>query len=577
MRKSRFLLNLIAATAIGLSVFGCDSSDSEFITTNGDLLPAPTGPLVAGTTNLREYLILAERGLEPIAPNFGANQGAPAGAGAVIAGAADAVATDSRAQLFELDLLGEADAFPGSLITPGSATPVQLTLADITNPIPTPIATVQPSFEPQNTPVGPGADAGTSGFHQIYASPQGRFAIGMSRAGGRNLNDGLDGAVDSANLQVFMINRTQNFPATFELGPPLNPLPIITFSPNQGNFVSGAWSPDGAFFYASVNGSLGVFSVEPTNGSLEESQPALPLAAGPVAGIPNNALEILVSESGQFIYTVDNANGQVQIFSRDPATDIVSQIGQVPTGTDPRGATIDRSGNFMYVAGRSSATVAGYSIGADGLLTPIDVLGGIGPVPAPLGVPIGDVDANPQDDTLYVSSYSGVMQAFSIDPATGGLTSVGDSAPLLGGSRNTTNIEVDPSGAFVLSVQEHDADDFQDFVTLANGFPAEAVENPSFANPDTASNGPGGAIFSLTPQLDASGRTLFALLQPFEAAFAGDLQVFRIEEDGVSVRAERSVDTVNPFGLTFFQRVIEAPVDFGFGFSEVIPDPPATP
>ena len=129
----------------------------------------------------------------------------------------------------------------------------------------------------------------------------------------------------------------------------------------------------------------------------------------------------------------------------------------------------------------------------------------------------------------------------------------------------------------MLSVQEHDGDQFQDFVTVANGFPPLAIEDPIFANTNSLTNVAGGAVFSATPQLDVAGEVLLALRQPFASAFTGDIQVYRIQPDGVSPRAERSVPMSNPFGLSFFQRIAEEPIDFGFGVSTVIPDPPATP
>ena len=66
MRKSRFLISLIATTAIGLSVVGCGGSSSEgAIRDTSDIsIPNSNGP----NRNLREYLLIGQRGLEiPVA------------------------------------------------------------------------------------------------------------------------------------------------------------------------------------------------------------------------------------------------------------------------------------------------------------------------------------------------------------------------------------------------------------------------------------------------------------------------------------------------------------------------------
>ena len=87
MRKSRFLLNLIAATAIGLSVFGCDSSSTEAVQGVSDLTVGAgsnNGQIATERQNLREYMIVGERGIETFQPNYGNNQGDPADAATVV-------------------------------------------------------------------------------------------------------------------------------------------------------------------------------------------------------------------------------------------------------------------------------------------------------------------------------------------------------------------------------------------------------------------------------------------------------------------------------------------------------------
>jgi len=205
--------------------------------------------------------------------------------------------------------------------------------------------------------------------------------------------------------------------------------------------------------------------------------------------------------------------------------------------------------------------LAGYRIEADGNLTQIEVFSGFGPIGVDLAAPLGDVACNPQTDNLYVGTYLGVLQAYSIDPATGRLSFVGNPGSLFFPSRNMTNIEVEPTGRFVLTAQEADLEEFQSFVTVANGFPNNAVENPIYAELDSTLNGAGQAVYSATgPQQDSNNRTVEALLGAVSDTFTGDVQIFRIQPDGsVYFRPDGSVEAENPYGLEFFQKVFPVP------------------
>mgnify|MGYP000132605761 CR=1 FL=1 len=108
--------------------------------------------------------------------------------------------------------------------------------------------------------------------------------------------------------------------------------------------------------------------------------------------------------------------------------------------------------------------LAGYRIEANGDLTPVEVFAGFGPIAFPFGFPLGDIDANPQNDTVYLGSYLGALGGYAIDMATGQLSAIGTSGFLLNGSRNMTNVEVDPTGRFVVTAQEADFEELVDWV-----------------------------------------------------------------------------------------------------------------
>src|SRR5690606_34338811 len=116
---------------------------------------------------------------------------------------------------------------------------------------------------------------------------------------------------------------------------------------------------------------------------------------------------------------------------------------------------------------------------------------------------------NPQSDQVYLGFYSGILQGYNVDVATGLLSAAGQAGSTLAGSRNTANVEVEPTGRFVMTVQEHDYEELQNYVTLANGF--QFPEDPIFANLLAPGNENAGGTYSLNPQTDANGRTVFAL------------------------------------------------------------------
>lgn len=518
MRKNKFLMNLIAATAIGLAAIGCDSSSSGAIADASDIASNNAANIAAAQNSLREYVLMGQRGINLPAPNFGAGQGNPTPAAGqtlneVITAAGDADV--SRAVLFEIVGIGNRP----------------LPNASLTGP---------------STPTG---NAGTTGAHGVYVDPTGKFAVTIGRA--RNRGGANDNAILNAELQIHSLRPEapldQNPVPVFIFAPVSDPTPTQLFSVNQGLHVSGAWSRDARFFYASIEGQLITFAVDGTVGRLQRIQ-ALPFpgaGGGANAAAPfNNAAELLASGNGAFLFAIDHANNNILTYTRNAATGQLALAQTTAVSTDPRGMTIDSTGQFLYVASRSAGAVTGFRINANGTLTVIELVAGTGAIPFNFGAGLGDVDANPQTTRLYISSYAGQLQAFNINTTTGALTAAGPPDGLLGNSRNTADLEIDPTGQFAFVANEHDFEEFQAF----------AGEFPVFANIDTASNDAtmGGQVFSATPMLDLNGRTVFVAPRPSAQAFTGDFQVARLNADG-TVRFERSQTVQNPGKIDFLQ------------------------
>lgn len=533
MRKSRFLLNLIAATAIGLSVFGCDSSSSGAV---GDVTDLTTGQnsnnvqIINERQSLRQYLVVGERGADSFAPSFAAGQSAPADAANTIASPGDGVVDDRRAALWEMLGIAEQPRPNSNIVGPGTT--------DTTAPqVPTVSATA--------------GNAGTTGYHAVTVDPTGRFAVLASR--GRNRGVAADDTtVTAGQMQIFGLGPEAAFdvvfPPVFQFQNVAAPAPILGFnSVNQGEFLSVKFSPDARHLYVAADQQIVSLSIDGNTGGLTGVDvDAFPAGAANLGTLPalgganiNNAAQLIFTRDGTVMFAIDNANNQIIPFTRDVTTGQLTQGAAVATVVDPRGATIDRSGQFLYIVGRDSQSLAGYQIGANGALTQIQVFNGFGAIAVPLGGALGDVDANPVLDQLFVSTFAGVTQGYSINTTTGLLTATGAPTTLLGTSRNVGNIEVDPTGQFVLVCAEADL---------------ESVS--SFANVVTGANGAGQPILAAGPTNDTNGRIIFALANTNQ--FAGSLSILRINGDG-SVSVERQVDAANPHGLDFFQRVIQAP------------------
>ncbi len=518
MRKNRFLMNLIAATAIGLAAIGCDSSSSGAIADTSDIAANNAANLAAQQNQLREYLIVAQRGINLPAANLGATQSTPTIDPAngplndIVTAPGDADVP--RAELYEINGIGDTPIANNVITGPGGQTATQ-----------------------------PTSNAGTTGAHGVYIDPSGNFVVTIGRT--KNRGGANDTAILNAELQIHALRPQpldQTFPPVIEFQAVQDPTPILIFTVNQGNFVSGAWSRDGRFFYASIEGRLITYAVDGTVGRLQQVQ-SLAFPAG--AGGFNNAAELLASGNGAFIFAIDHANNNLLTYTRNTTTGLLTLAQTTAVSADPRGMTIDSTGQFLYLASRASQMLTGFRINANGTLTVVELFTGSGAVPFNLGTALGDVDANPQTTRLYVSSYAGVLQTYNINTATGGLSVAGANDDLLGNSRNTANLEIDPTGKFAFAVNEHDFEEFQAF----------AGENNVFANVNMANNDEtmGGSRFSATAQQDQNGNDVFLLPIPTANAFTGDFQVARLNADG-SVRFERSQTVQNPHGIDFLQK-----------------------
>lgn len=507
MKKSRFLLNLIAATAIGLGTVGCTDSGQVAFQTNSDLIQDDAKEDIF----TRQFLLVSQRGTTPVPSSYAEETSAP------------------DANLFS-DLLEVT-----GLSADGVGNPFQLFELE----------GVQNGQNKATSLSAEGYDA-LAGAHQSYPSPDGKYVIALSRA--RNL--GKVENVARAGLAIYAVktNEESAYPHEVSIGKPQDPVPMSLVSGSQGEFASGIWSPDSKMFYVSLHGLVYSYIFYGDVGRIDSPQ-VLDFPDG--VEDANNAVTMLMSNNGRFIYALDNANAQIVRYRRN-SDGRLSLADTTPTVADPRGMAIDRSGKFIYVTGRASNQLAGYSISnqaegspADGSLSQIDIFNE-GPVSHDFGFKLGGIATNPKADELIVAAYAGgEMQAYSINPASGALSAQGGAHAGIEGSRNTANIKIDPTGHFVIQANEHG---LEDLVVRAHEMGAQM-----FANIDSDNNsGQTGHAFSPTEMFDKNGNPVY-IDRKANVKFEGNVQIWRLDGyDDHGPRAEKLIEATNPYGISFF-------------------------
>lgn len=196
----------------------------------------------------------------------------------------------------------------------------------------------------------------------------------------------------------------------------------------------------GSFLYVGNSGShdISVFSIG--------SGGVLKAVTGSPFPIGLSPLNMKLSPSGNVLYVTGSQPGVVVVFSLNAG--VPTPIAAVPTGSSPiaspLGLAIDAKGTYLYVGNSApDNTISEFSIGSNGLLTPIN------------GSPIGGTLNNPF--SLFVDSSgkylfvgnegSNNIAAYTI--ANGGALTLLTNSPFGTGTQPSI-INGDPNGKYVL-------------------------------------------------------------------------------------------------------------------------------
>ena len=122
------------------------------------------------------------------------------------------------------------------------------------------------------------------------------------------------------------------------------------------------------------------YRFDPDRGTLEGLQTVSTLP--PDFTGENTCSQIHIHPSGRFVYASNRGHDSIAGFAIDPASGLLTAIGQAATEKMPRAFNLDPRGRFLYAAGQESGRLAAYRIDQDtGALSPIGVYD-VGPSPA---------------------------------------------------------------------------------------------------------------------------------------------------------------------------------------------------
>lgn len=261
-----------------------------------------------------------------------------------------------------------------------------------------------------NTTVTAQIDPSTGGFSSVSVATVPLFCSGgIVVVGGEFLYMSLPATTCSGSgglLFGYSINPTTGLPT---------PLAGSPFSSGLSTSPAGmATIPNGFFLYVADVGRIDAFAVNPTTGVLT-AIPGSPFASG------NNA-QLVVDPSGSFLYASnDDVPGGVFAFTIDSVGTLTPVSGSpfaVPGQPDSQPYGIVDTGKFVYTTLYAANQIAAFSIdSATGALTSIQG----SPFPTG-GNPIVLALAN---NFLYgVTAQDGNISGYAISPATGALTPI---------------------------------------------------------------------------------------------------------------------------------------------------------
>jgi 6-phosphogluconolactonase (cycloisomerase 2 family) len=295
--------------------------------------------------------------------------------------------------------------------------------------------------------------------------------------------------------------------------------------------------------------AIAEFSVDVTNANLNPLNPPSVIGRFPQ--------QLVEHPSGKFVYEIDGSSSvEVHDFSSDPLTQgqlKPTTLGQYQAGNNGTGkAIVDPTGQFLYVVNNGAVLpspvdgVYGFTINqSNGALTAIGTAG----VPLlsdasdpALSTPV-DVLMDHQGKYLYVvNNGNNKINAYSIDPTSGGLTAL--SSPTIGTGVTPNFGAIDPSNTHLYVANTHD-----NSVTVLKLDPSTGLLSSGGAD-TTVKSATNSATFLFNVAVDPSGKYLYALDSAITAG--NNLYAYVLNADGtLPATAAASYPTgAGPLGMS---------------------------
>lgn len=246
-------------------------------------------------------------------------------------------------------------------------------------------------------------------------------------------------------------------------------------------------APDGSTLVAArreMAGALAAFTPAPDGG--------LTPKAGTAPATGSIPIYTTVEPTGRFAYAVNNTGAPTRNVSG-----FALAGGGMPTslgapfaapGVALLGVAASPDGRFVYVGTGPASGLAGYSIGTDGLLSPLP------------GSPFVIESANPQgmvaspDGRFLFVGDATENQIVTISVSANGIPSKIDATDLPGGSQSPANLAITPDGRYLYSANQDDTDrSISTYAVADNGsLVAVGVPIPTAAPPSGIAVTPDG-------------------------------------------------------------------------------------
>lgn len=232
----------------------------------------------------------------------------------------------------------------------------------------------------------------------------------------------------------------------------ITPLGIAPPTPVGTAPVALATDAKGQFLYVlnQGSGSISAFSIDSNRGSLTE------LPGSPFATVAN-PVSFVLSQTAGLIYVANGQAGTVSGFSVGADGTLTpapgSPFAAAGTGTNLVWVAVDPKAGFVYAADSANSTIEGFSIQANGALTPISnspfPLDGKNPAALTIDATGTFMFVGDEQTTPFSTVISGSISALRI--ASSGALTIMPESPIANGNTATTYLTIDPTNQFLFS------------------------------------------------------------------------------------------------------------------------------